>query len=661
MLVGYTGCNQNHAEYAHFNSSEANRAFQINPKLCPEGKFGFDPRCRDWYHTGKMKYEKNNNWSHFTAPYKFANSNFFGQTASMPIVDPNTNMHVGQSVVDFTIQQILDVLDEMTTPLLKDGFHILIASEQDDFNSETIIAPGYFHNKTADPIAKFVLPHDDCKLKTSNNIYCRDFDRILVKMQAGYNGTEEFARTTSDGSSQKLHLSYAPVYATTYIPHNSSDFSQGVNESRSVIFSLALVNLESSLLQENGGKELLLHTVRLSIAALSILVVLIAFLVIRESYVISLLITTPITRLLHLLQRVNRKNIEDDLPRFDRTSTSKEVLQVYNTFDQLYKVIRFANTAFLAGDLCKANKVLIDALELFTHLNNTKAISIANNNLGGIMLTMYRTLQSTGKDYICDMSKQEIILKGKFYFDASIDLGEKAIARINDEEGWSTNYLLYMQQLSNRYFNRAMFLFAVRDDLSGDAISLGFTDLRTSQDMDIEVVDNGDQVGYKGDDDAYFNLILRRIRGLLILMKASLPDKWGIEDLLTNAVEIIINARRDSGESVLFVDVAMAGRMQQLDILLIEYFSSIKGDTREAARIGVRMLMEDDYVLPDAALKALEALKRYTEVSNVEKSEEGYNNNDTRRELESYITKLSQRGYHKFKESIMGDITLEKI
>eukprot|EP00540_Astrosyne_radiata_P001666 CAMPEP_0116868720 /NCGR_PEP_ID=MMETSP0418-20121206/27357_1 /TAXON_ID=1158023 /ORGANISM="Astrosyne radiata, Strain 13vi08-1A" /LENGTH=290 /DNA_ID=CAMNT_0004504729 /DNA_START=53 /DNA_END=922 /DNA_ORIENTATION=+ len=48
VVGGYAGCNYGHAEFAYFQSDEANKAYVVNASLCPEGKFGFDPRCRDW-------------------------------------------------------------------------------------------------------------------------------------------------------------------------------------------------------------------------------------------------------------------------------------------------------------------------------------------------------------------------------------------------------------------------------------------------------------------------------------------------------------------------------------------------------------------------------------------------------------------------------------
>ena len=83
---------------------------------------------------------------------------------------------------------------------------------------------------------------------------------------------------------------------------------------------------------------------------------------------------------------------------------------MFGTFERLYKVIRFANSAFFAGDLDKAYSVLSDALSVFTQLDNKKAIAIANNNLGITMLTMYRTYaEHLKEDTICGMTTADII------------------------------------------------------------------------------------------------------------------------------------------------------------------------------------------------------------------------------------------------------------
>ena len=49
MFHGADGCYGFDGEIPHAVSSQANRAAEIAPHLCPEGKYGYDPRCRDWF------------------------------------------------------------------------------------------------------------------------------------------------------------------------------------------------------------------------------------------------------------------------------------------------------------------------------------------------------------------------------------------------------------------------------------------------------------------------------------------------------------------------------------------------------------------------------------------------------------------------------------
>eukprot|EP00592_Proboscia_alata_P029677 CAMPEP_0194443728 /NCGR_PEP_ID=MMETSP0176-20130528/126869_1 /TAXON_ID=216777 /ORGANISM="Proboscia alata, Strain PI-D3" /LENGTH=1495 /DNA_ID=CAMNT_0039270017 /DNA_START=354 /DNA_END=4842 /DNA_ORIENTATION=- len=616
MLLGYPGCDHSHAEYAHWQSTEENGAYLLQPSLCPKGKFGYDARCRDWYHTGKKRYEEKGTWSYYTAPYEFAGSKSISQSASMSLIDPDTGKHIGQALVDFSPQQITEMLTDKKTPLVSGGFHILVTVEQDNFQNDTIVGPGKLVGETG-VIGDYILPNDFCTSELECSLNRQSLDKILVKMRSGGTGIESFYRTSDNGAKESIYISYAPVYATTYSPIDSSNFARGVNESSSVIFSLALAIPETSMLESFKSKKSLLHTVNVAVAVLSVILFVVACLVTYTSYYVSLYVTTPILELLNLTRKINRGDIKHDLPGVK--GESFEMKRVCDTFDKLYKIIRFANAAYFSGELDKAYAVLIHALDLFVQVENRKAIGIANNNLGDTMLTMYRVLKITQQEQIHGMSKEDLISKGKEYFDEAINSGEKAIAHINDEEGWSTNYLLFMQQLSNRYFNRALFLLTIREDYesSEEAERLGFIDLATSKDMDIEVVDNGDQVGFKGSGDVRYELLLGRIRGILSLMKMSLPDKWGIEELFTSAVDHLVAASRDL-EDVLFHGVLLAGRMQAIDTLLIEYLGYIRGDTAGAARISIRMLIDDEYVQPDAAVRAVEMVMKFFEKQEVE-------------------------------------------
>ena len=205
----------------------------------------------------------------------------------------------------------------------------------------------------------------------------------------------------------------------------------------------------------------------------------------------------------------------------EHKGSCRKVDSVYETMEMLYKVVRFANNAFFAGDLEKAYDVLKDSLKLFIRLNNKKAIAVASNNLGNTMFTMYRTMTISGDETMCGLSKKDIVAKGTAYHAHAIKLGEEAYDIFYNEQGWSEECLSFMQFLANRYFNRAMFLLTVKDDHAHpkEAENMGFRDLQITSDMDVEIVDQCLEMGFKIDRVERYDLMMSRVRGLLALTK----------------------------------------------------------------------------------------------------------------------------------------------
>lgn len=332
------------------------------------------------------------------------------------------------------------------------------------------------------------------------------------------------------------------------------------------------------------------------------------------------------------------------------------------------------------GEIDKAYLITNDALVLFTKLDNSKARGIASNNLGNVMLTMYRTMKKTNVPTLCDFSRAKIIQKGCRYFNAAINLGEEALKNTHDEEGFSVNYLIFMQQVSNRYFNRAMFLLTVRRDHPNpeEAKAQGMTDLLTCKDMDREVVDNGDHEGFKGDKDMYFELLMGRIKGLLLLMKMGYQDPWGIEEIFDEARAALETALA-TPDHPLFDHLGPAGQMQRLDSALIDYHIHKADQTdsdatktehvRKASQIAVRMMIEDDYVIGEAAVLALKALIDASHVST-EKDFGGEDPSDVRSKLfqnRQHVTEILSLSYGSndlverecFNASNLGDFSME--
>lgn len=304
--------------------------------------------------------------------------------------------------------------------------------------------------------------------------------------------------------------------------------------------------------------------------------------------------------------------------------------------ERLYKVIRSANTAFFAGDVETAYQVLREALQLFKRLGNTKAIGVACNNLGNTLLAAYRVLKKTKEKRICGFKKREIIAKGTSCFHEAIQQGEKAYDEFYEKEGWSPNCLNFMQHLSNRYFNRAMFLLTVKDDHSkpADIQELGMRDLQISRDMDVEIVDEGSQAGWNVRGiDMTFEVMLSRFKGHLSLLEMGYPDDFDLEEWLTEAFQIVRKELRDRDSSSLFDELGAAGRMQQIELELMKFYA-IQKDIQTAAKIAIRMLVEDEFTLPMAQLEAVRVLQQYVQ------EEESGTSEDVKSALAEYLRRV---------------------
>jgi len=277
-------------------------------------------------------------------------------------------------------------------------------------------------------------------------------------------------------------------------------------------------------------------------------------------------------------------------------------------------VVHLANLAYFSGDLIVAHKSIVKILLAFKHLNNKKAIGVASNNMGNIMLAMYRTMVKCGYTTIGGMTKQQIISEGTAYFLQAIKLGEETYDEFYEKEGWSKNCLAFMQHLSNRYFNRAMFLLTVGEDHETPDLAkeMAFRDLDIAFNMDIEVVDQCVEMGILQSKKERFESIIGRVSGLLELLKLSYTNEWNLEELLDDALTLVKSVANNTSND-LCLALNYAGRMQQLDCHLISYIILTGGSSADAAKIAIRMLVEDEYIISNAYITAIGAMIKYTE------------------------------------------------
>jgi hypothetical protein len=296
---------------------------------------------------------------------------------------------------------------------------------------------------------------------------------------------------------------------------------------------------------------------------------------------------------------------------------------VSDTILVLYKVVRAANDVFFAGELDLAYAVLVDALKVFKQLDNKKAIAVASNNLGNVMLAMYIEMKSLGVRKRWGLTRKEIIAIGTEHFHQAITLGEKAYDEFYEAEGWTPNCLDFMQHLSNRYFNRALFLLTVKDDTrhAEDIVKVGARDLEISRDMFFEIVAYGEDVGFNRENRAHkqFQIALGRARGHNALLEMGYPDEvmiekgypedWELGERLDEAFKLLrVENGRESSE--LFKDVNVLGRLQDIECAIMKY-KLLTDDLETAATIAIRMLYEDGIIFAEALSTAIDILLEY--------------------------------------------------
>jgi hypothetical protein len=242
-----------------------------------------------------------------TAPYVFAFlERTVAQSCTSPLVDPLTNEHVGQTLIDFHATDIFDCLNRTNTPLALGGFPILITLERDAFGADTVIGPNFSGVNESKLIEEVVFPSSvDCDGECDDLM--NDFPEIINSMRAGETGNGTFLMVNAEGSREKMHITYAPVKVTRLRPLNSSDFSRGVDKSHYAIYSLALVETDKSMLERfQTTEEDIDRQIRVAIAILCILIVFAACLVVYFSNHITISMVEPMYYLLELIKHINR-------------------------------------------------------------------------------------------------------------------------------------------------------------------------------------------------------------------------------------------------------------------------------------------------------------------------------------------------------------------
>ncbi|OEU06276.1 hypothetical protein FRACYDRAFT_266147 [Fragilariopsis cylindrus CCMP1102] len=635
MFFLYAGCDSvGLLTLSKWRSTVENKAAELRPKLCPVGKYGYDPRCRGWYEDGKnLAISNGADALLVTAPYEFAEDthNIYGQTATNAIMDPITREYIGQTMVDFNSEYINKVLIDETT-ILGDGFPVLITPNIESGDNlefgDVVIGPGEDRGVASQSITSVVMTHDlNCASEQEDECKARliAFEVIVASMKEGNSShATGFNRTTKNGETETLSISFAPTHTIGVQSINSSDYARGVRKNELLVYSLGFVTKEKSLLEDfSGVMEEMKQYVRITIGVLAAVIFFGAITSVFISRRLAKSFAATMNYLLRLLRHINTQGEKKTPPPTQNIRASHETVVLSKTLQTLYRIVKYANIAFFAGDLDHAYTILVDALSLFRRLDNKKAIGIASNNLGNTLLSVYREMKMIKKDEIDGLTINDAITQGISHFHTAIKLGEKAYDEFYEIQGWSPVCLNFMQHLANRYFNRGMFLLIVKNDHNDpkEIEKLGMRDLKIADDMDQEIVAFGEDIGWGGSErvDIRFNVNILRIRGYNTLLGLGYDDNdndWGVQELIQDTLGIIKDEYRKSQKSNLFTKMSCSGRLQELEMQLMRY-KLHHNDLETAAKIAVRLLVEDEYVFVEAIRQAVKVLIQYIETDDI--------------------------------------------
>ena len=616
-FLAYEGCsNADHSWAAFWQSTEENGAEGYRPKLCPIGRFGYDPRCRNWYDTGRQRGLISRSL-HITPPYVFSGGEMIGQTATSSLIDSANGNFIGQVAIDFTATHIFETLAKTRNILNTGGFVLMITIVSDTLGGDTVFGPGIDGTSPALSSFDVVLPNDvNCSssLKETCESRIDHFEEILKSMKRGESGTGSFARTTGLGATEEMVIAYFPVFVPFGEPTNASDFRRGALTREECIYSIALVQPMSSILQPyDEVEDEMNRKLSVSIGTLSGMICVVLVASVWVAYKVAESIATPLLYLAGAVKDIAASDQTNLPPSLHLKEGPKELLYISHTIDGLYRAVSVANAFFKAGELEAAYSLLVDALHLFKRLDNRKAIGVALNNLGNILLIMYREMKADGLYHKYGLDMQDVIERAGACFNEAVKLGEALYEEFYTREGWTPNCLDFMQHLSNRYFNRAIFMLSSKGAHvdPDEAERVGLRDLEISGDMDNEVIAYGEEIGWRSShrsEDA-FNFGLVRVRGLVLLIESGYKDTWDIEGKLEDLKELL-ESEREKPKSQLFAKMNHTGRLQQLETEMMRY-ALVSGQIEKAATVAIRSCIEDEFILLNTQRQASRALKAF--------------------------------------------------
>lgn len=327
-------------------------AFNI-PNCLNSNDSWYDPRCSKFYDI--IQKEKGVSNAVITSPYMFGEDGY-GQTACRAQWNYTISKIIMAYCIDFNQSQS-GIVNPMENYQLGDKhiYSYIVASDASVLEYKGIFN---FEMLNKSIVSLEIKPSE----KSERNYFNKHIMPLLL-----YENTK-LTHYFINGS--KVIISISPIMLT--LSYNS----------KTHFASIALVIKNDELEDKfnklkSNCKEILLNEIFVSVAALVLIIIFCGFL--TNSLTKSLI--SPIDNLLIILNRMIGGDLEVNIMASLKPSPT-EILDLYEVFDKLRVVLRFASTS--TKDLTQASLIYIQALNLFIQFGNYKAMEICYRELGYI-------------------------------------------------------------------------------------------------------------------------------------------------------------------------------------------------------------------------------------------------------------------------------------
>ena len=202
----------------------------MNEDLCPLGKYGYDPRCRQWYKDTKDTALNGVQGVHVTLPYQFANTDEIGSSAVSALVDPKTSEFIGTTIIDFSLSGVQDILEVIG---MGDLFAVIATN---DLEIDTVASSAQGRGEPAvssfSVLAPFDVPDNDNKRKLSS---------FISRAKSGEKIQEEqFTRYKENGQTEDFLVTSFPITLRELTPVAPDDFTRGARATDTVLYALVV-------------------------------------------------------------------------------------------------------------------------------------------------------------------------------------------------------------------------------------------------------------------------------------------------------------------------------------------------------------------------------------------------------------------------------------